>query len=134
MATLTNAWADHFYNLVNKGIAPPSLTGGVFLRLFTADPGDGGSFTNEVTGGSYTGQDITAKMSTPTNGSGTTTSAINFSNMPGVTVSHWAKCKSAAAKVDADEMIEHGALNASVILLAGQTFTVAIGDLDSIAN
>lgn len=131
MATLTTAWANHIYNLVNLGTAPPTLTG-VYLRLFTADPTDAGSFTNEVTGGSYLGQDITSAMTGPTNGAGTSDSNISFADMPATTVSHWAKCKSAAS-TGADEMIERDAFAAPIVVDAGQTLLVPVGDLNSTA-
>lgn len=132
MATLTTSWANHIYNLVNRATAPPALTG-VFLRLFTADPTATGSFTNEVAGGSYTGQNIVAAMGAPTAGVGTSTSTITFTGMPAVTVTHWGKCKSAAA-TGADEMLERGALAAPVSVAAGQPFTIAVGDLDATAS
>lgn len=134
MATLTNAWANHIYNLVNLGTAPPSLGGHVYLRLFTASPTDAGSFANEVAGGTYTGQDIAGAMGAPTNGVGTSTAMVTFTGMPAVTCTHWAKCKSAAGTLDADEMIEHGALAANVVCSAGQTVVVLTGDLDSTAD
>lgn len=134
MANLSYAWADHIYNLLNLGTAPPDLSGGVFLRLFTASPGGGGSFTNEVAGGSYTGQDITGAMGAPTNGAGTSTGAVTFTDMPSVTVGYWAKCKSAAGTIDADEMIEYGSLVAPITVLAGQPFVINIGDLDASAT
>lgn len=134
MGTLTNAWADHLYNLVNLGTAPPALTSHVYLRLFTADPTDAGSFTDEVTGGSYAGQDIAGSMGAPTNGAGTSDAMVTFTAMPACTVTHWAKCKTAAGTLDADEMIEHGALAAPVVVSLGQNIVVLVGDLDSTAD
>lgn len=133
MATLTNAWANHVYNLVNLGTAPPVLTG-VYLRLFTADPTDAGSFTNEVAGGTYTGQDISGSMGAPANGVGTSTGLVTFLGMPAATITHWAKCKTAAGTIDADEMIEHGALAAPVSVAEGQSVVILAGDLDSTAD
>lgn len=129
MATLTSAWADHIYNLVNLGTAPPAVTG-VYLRLFTDDPTAAGSFADEVAGGSYTGQDITGAMSAPTDGAGTSTGDVTFAAMPAVLVSHWAKCQSAAG-TGTDEMIEFGALSVPITVGAGAPLTVTTGDLDS---
>jgi hypothetical protein len=122
---------QYCYNLLNKGVAPPALSSAVYLRLFTADPTAAGSFTAEVTGGSYTGQNIVSAMGTPTNGVGTSTAIVTYAGMPAVTVSHWAKCRTAAGTTDPDEMIERGPLSAPVTLTAGQPFDVPISDLDS---
>jgi hypothetical protein len=131
MPTRTTAWANNIYNLLNRATAPPALTA-IYLRLCTADPGATGTIANEVTGGSYTGQNIVSAMGAPTNGVGTSTAAITFTAMPAVTVTHWAKCKTATGTA-ADEVIEHGPLAAPVVVPAGQAFTVSSGDLDATA-
>lgn len=131
MATLTTAWADHVYNLVNRGVLPPALAGAVYLRLFTADPGSAGVFSAEVTGGGYTGQNIATVMGPPSNGSGTSTGVVLFTNMPAVVVAYWAKCRTPAGRTAPDEMIEHGPVTPAVTVTAGQTFAVAVADLDA---
>lgn len=131
MANLTNAWANTLYDLVNRAIAPPSVTT-VYLRLFTSDPGAAGSFASEVTGGSYAAQPISALMAVPSNGVGVSTASITFPSMPAVTVSHWAKCITSTG-TGVTDMIEHGPLAAPVPVTAGQPFVIAAGDLSATA-
>jgi hypothetical protein len=47
-----------------------AMPSAVYLALFTASPGDSGSLTNEVTGGSYARIEITSKMSVFNSGTG----------------------------------------------------------------
>lgn len=127
MATLSTPWSNYVYDLINRAVAPPALTD-IYLRLFTGDPGDSGTPSNEVTGGSYTGQAITATMDAPTDGAGANTDSVVFPDMPACTVTHWAKCTSAAGST-ASTVIEHDALDPAVVLAAGVSFIVPIGEL-----
>lgn len=133
MATLTDAWANHIYDLVNRATAPPALTD-VYLRLHTDDPTAAGSFADEVSGGSYTGQAIASAMGAPTAGTGSNTTQIDFADMPAAVVTHWSKCKTAAGTVDSDEMIEFGAFATPASVTGGATLPVLVGDLDSTAD
>lgn len=55
-----------------------------FLALHDGDPGETGA--NEVTGGSYARQEVTAKLGASSGGAVTTTADVEFATMPGVTV------------------------------------------------
>lgn len=115
---LGNELLDHV--LRNSAYTPPAT---VYLSLHTADPGLTGA--NQVTGGSYARQalavDAAASKATQN------TAAEAFTGMPAVTVTHvgiW-------DAVSAGNFLWGGALAASkTIANAGDTFTIAIGDLD----
>lgn len=129
MANLTNVWRNEIYNLVALAAAPNALTA-LYLRLHDADPTAAGSFADEITGGSYTGKRVDNIMGAPTNGVGTNGTQVDFTGMPASTVSHWSICKSAAGTVDGDEMVQYGAFGSPIIVGAGATFSVLVGDLD----
>jgi hypothetical protein len=64
------------------GKAGFSMPAAVYVALFTASPGDGGSFANEVGGGSYVRQEATTKLSTfnLSTGIAANTVSIDFPN------------------------------------------------------
>lgn len=129
MATLTTAYQNYIYNYLNRAVAPVTISN-VYLRLFTGSPGVGASFAQEVVGGSYTGKLISNIMSTPQDGLGSLTTSVAYASMPACTVTHWAKCRNATGTA-ADEMIEQGPMAAPIVVSAGGTLTLAIGDLTS---
>jgi len=57
----------------------------VYVGLFTASPGDAGSLTNEVVGGSYARVEITSKLGAfnLATGIATNTSTVDFANPTG---------------------------------------------------
>ena len=71
----TNAMEDHLLNYLLLDVVPPVL-GTVYLALFTADPTESGSYTNEVTGGAYARQEVT--FATPVDGTCSNSSVISF--------------------------------------------------------
>lgn len=111
-ATL-NAMADAIGNAV------PLAGGTITVSLHTADPGSTG--TNEITGGSYARQTATFGT-TASGGSIANTVALNFTSMPAATVSHIGIWSGATFRAGA-------ALTAPQSVSAGQTFTMAIGQL-----
>lgn len=116
---LENKLLDHVLK-----VAAFTVPTNVFVALYTTATTDAGGGT-EVTGGSYARQ--TCNTWTAAVGGATSNSAsINFSNMPAATVTHVALWDA----VTAGNMLFHGALTASQVVSAGQTFTFAIGDID----
>lgn len=98
-----------------------TMTSGAYLSLHTADPGATGA--NEVTGGSYA---RLACAITVTNKTATNDAAEDFTGMPAATVTHvgiWSASSGGTFRFG-------GALTSSQAVLAGQTFTIAAGDLD----
>lgn len=105
-------------------IAAFTMPSGLYVALFTTATTDAGGGT-EVVGGSYARQSVTMGAGSAANERSNST-PVNFPNMPAVTVTH-------AAIFDAltvGNMLWHGALNSSVVMVLGNTFNFAIGDID----
>lgn len=120
---LENALLDHV--LRNTALTSPTT---VYVALFTDTAStaelEAGTLTNEVSGGSYARQ--SAAFDAPAGGATANSAGISFTDMPAVTVSY-------VAVMDAEttgEVLFHGALTTSRTLNAGDTFTIAAGDLD----
>lgn len=120
---LENELLDHV--LTNSSFTSPT---NVYVALFTdaASAGEleAGTLTNEVTGGSYARQSVT--FAAASGGATSNTGAISFTDMPAGTVAY-------VAVMDAltiGNVLFHGALSANKTLNAGDTFTIATGDLD----
>jgi hypothetical protein len=95
----------------------------LYVALYTVAPSDSGGGT-EVVGGSYARQSAT--FAAAVSGATSNTNALNYTNMPGVTVV-------AAAILDAvsaGNLLFHGSLTAPVVVSAGNSFNFAIGELD----
>lgn len=93
-----------------------------YISLHTADPGETGA--SEVTGGSYARQ--SASFGAAADGAVANDVAIEFTLMPAETITH-------VGVWDADtagNFLWGGALAASKTTNAGDTFQIAIGDLD----
>lgn len=108
--------------MVDALVNAAALAGGTIqISLHTADPA--GTGANEVVGGSYARQ--TATFGTAASGGSiANTGALNFTNMPAVTITHIGIWSGAGPTFIAD-----AALTASQSVSAGQTFVMAIGNL-----
>lgn len=117
---LEDALLDHV--LGNTAFTQPAS---VEVALFTSDSGDleSNSVANEVDGGSYSRQ--TATFGAASGGSASNDADISFTDMPAETVTHVAVMDGSS-----DDVLFHGELTASKTLNAGDTFTIATGDLD----
>lgn len=108
----------------------------VYLALFTADPTDTGSVTNELTSPGYARQSIAGLFSaaTGTNGTSSNTSEINFAAATG----DWDGVTHVGFMVSdvetTDDMMSNIQLDASITILNGQTFTFAVGSLTLVAD
>ncbi len=112
------------------GKAGYAMPAAVYLGLFTASPGDAGSLTNEVTGGSYTRQELTSKMGAfnLATGIAINTAAIDFPNP----TADWGTITYAGV-IDASgagNMLYYEALpSARTVLTGGRHVQFAIGTL-----
>lgn len=97
-----------------------------YLSLHTDDPGETGA--NEVTGGSYARQ--AATFDAAANGATANSGAINFTSMPGVTVTHVGLWDASSN----GNFLWGGAATASKVVNAGDTYQVGAGDLDITLN
>jgi hypothetical protein len=79
-AVICTAWG----NQILSYWFDPSIT--LYVALFTAEPGLGGSIANEVTGGSYARQAST--FSTPSSKISSNNSILSFPNMPESYLTH----------------------------------------------
>ena len=102
----------------------------VYLALFTADPGETGTLTNEVTNANaYARVEISSKFSAAANETSSNTTEIAFVQATGSwgTVTHIGLMDSGTHA--AGNMIYHGQLTASKDVGNGDTFKIAVGDL-----
>ena len=108
----------------------------VYLALFTADPTDTGSVVNELTSSGYARQSIAGVYSAATGTTGTVsnTSEINFAIATGDwdAVTHVGFMESDVETTD--DMMSNIQLDASIVILNGQTFTFAVGSLTLVAQ
>ena len=96
----------------------------VYLSLHTADPAEDGSGA-EVSGGSYARQAITFNAAHATNGTIDNSSAEEFTNMPGCTVTHIGIWDAASS----GNLLFYGAVTASKAVASGDTISLAAGAL-----
>lgn len=123
---LENEVLDH---VLGKGardfVSPPAL----FIALFTADPGEASSFTNEVaTTFGYARTAVT--FAAASSGSAATSATVTFPTASGGsfgTVTHLAIVDSATHQ--AGNQLFYGALTASKTVADGDTFTIQSGQL-----
>lgn len=126
MASMTDYLEDNLRDHVLRGIAYTSPAA-VFLRLFTTATTDAGGGT-EVTGGSYTGKVVAFAAGSAGSGAADNSAAIDFTNMPAVTVTHAAIYDAAVA----GNMLLHAPLSSPKTVGAGDTLSFAVGDIDVI--
>ena len=122
MAAISNYLEDKLLDHVMRNTALTSPTT-VYLALFSSNPTDAGSGT-QVSGGSYARQAITCGASS--SGTISNSAEISFTVMPAVTVTHIGVYDASTS----GNLLFHGALSSSKAVDAGDTFKIAIGDLD----
>ena len=108
----------------------------VYVALFTADPGETGSFTNEVPVGSggtataYARQSVTFAAASSPGGSASSNATVTFPTATPTgygTVTHIAIVDNPTA--GSGNVLFFGALTASKVVDAGDTFTIQSGSL-----
>lgn len=99
---------------------------GLYIQLHSGDPGPNGT-ANVIAGVSRVQANLAAATTVGTDRVRDNSAILNFTGMPVGAVSHWTAWTLAAAGVFRDS----GTINpAKTIANAGDTFTVAAGDLD----
>jgi len=119
---MTTFLKNALYNNVlrNTNYVPPTT---VFLALFTTPTTNAGGGI-EVSGGSYARPAVA--FTAPVDGVGANTALLNYTNMPSVTVTHAALMSAAVGGT----MLMHAALVSPRTIAAGDSITIAIGDVD----
>jgi hypothetical protein len=107
-----------------------AMPSAVYLALFTSSPGDAGSQTNEVAGGSYVRQEVTTKMGafSLATGIATNTIVVNFPNP----TADWGTITYAGIidAVSSGNMLYYEALpSPRTVLTGGRHVQFAIGSL-----
>lgn len=128
MAAFSDYLEDHiidFFLRNNAATFTPPAT--VYVALFTADPGEGNTFTNEVpnTPNTYARQSVT--FNAPSGGATANAGDVVFADMPAVTVTHVALVDTVTHATG--NILYKGALTASKVVNAGDTFKIVAGDL-----
>lgn len=114
--SLANAWLNTLRNV-------SAVYSAVYLSLHTADPGETGA--NEVSGGSYTRQQIPL-ANAASNKTLSSSADVTFNNMPAVTVTHvgvWTGTGSGAT------LLWTGALTQSRTLQSGDALVFPAGNI-----
>lgn len=113
------------------GVTPYTFPTTVYLALFSANPTDTGSVTNELSGGNYNRVALTAKFTAAsgTTGVSSNTAQIIFptANADWLAASYIGIMESGTP--GADDMLIWGALAGSVTVLNTEVFTILIGNL-----
>ena len=122
MAALVQVEATALLNASFGKVTFSAPTTPMMLRLMTAN-GSATSAGTQVTGGTYTPQNLTTALGTAASGSITTTGIINFTLMPAVTVVGVEVWDSAGTPVRK----WFGALTTSQTTNSGDTVSFAIG-------
>ena len=110
----TNSYITETLNLI-KNNTP-------YLALYTSSPNAGGGGT-EVSGGSYARQSVA--FGAISSGSMSNTSVVTFTNLPAVTITHFAVLSASTAGT----MRVYGALNASAAVISGDQVQFPIGSI-----
>lgn len=119
---LTDTYENAVLDWLNPGQAAPTRpTSPLTVALLTAAGSDSAAGT-EVVGGSYARQNVT--LSAAAGGATSNTNLISFTNMPAATVTSLAIYENGGGR------IWHGTLTAPKTVNLGDTFQIAIGDLD----
>ena len=102
----------------------PSARTAIYLALYTSDPTINNIGT-EVSGGSYARKAITVDTDSDGDGSVKNTAAITFTNMPAVTVTHFAVFDA----LTGGNPIMYDTFPIPAQMSAGETFTIDVGNL-----
>lgn len=130
MANLTDGYEIELLNGLT-GETPLTTPTTVYLALFTADPTDTGSVTNELTGGAYARTALTGAFPTATGTAGTVANDVQI-DFPTATadwsqVTHVGFMKAGTSAV-ADMMLWI-TLESPITILDTQVFSFSVGNL-----
>lgn len=122
---LENKLLDHTLRNVTYTAATTVYTA-LFTSTATTTQLEQGTYTNEVTGGSYARQAST--FAAAASGATSNSAQLSWSNMPAATVAYVAICDTSTANTG--NVLYWGALTANKTLNSGDTFIIATNDLD----
>lgn len=123
---LENEVLDH---VLGKGLRDFTSPASLYIALFTADPGEASSYTNEVPN-SYSYSRTAVTFAAASSGSAATSATVTFPTASGGswgTVTHIAIVDSGTH--GAGNQLFYGALTASKTVADGDTFTIQSGQL-----
>lgn len=123
--SISNTWENEILDHVFNNAAAPAITT-VFVSLHTGTgPGETGA--NECTGGGYARQ--SGAFGNASAGAVSNTATIDFTNMPSATITFVGIWSSSTATASAN-FVWGGALTTNKSTNAGDTFRLAVGNLD----
>jgi len=125
MMSFTNTYETHVLNYVFTATSVTRPTAW-YIGLFTADPTDTGSTSNEISGNGYARTAVTFSVS---NDLATNTAAVEFPVASGGnwgTISHIGVMTASSG----GDMIVHSALTTAKAINDGDVFRIPTGDLD----
>jgi len=123
--SFTNTYETHVLNYVFTATSVTRPTAW-YIGLFTADPTDTGSTSNEISGNGYARTAVTFSVS---NDLATNTAAVEFPVASGGnwgTISHIGVMTASSG----GDMIVHSALTTAKAINDGDVFRIPTGDLD----
>lgn len=121
MAGFSNYLENELLDQVLRNSAAPAI-GNVYVSLHSGDPGETGIW--EITGGSYAR--ASGAFDAASNGASANSNLLSYTNMPALTVTHVGLYDASAA----GNFLGGGSLSVSKTTNSGDTFQIAIGDLD----
>ena len=127
--SLTNAFETHTLNYLLNATSVTRPTAW-YVGLFTADPTDTGSLSNEISGNSYARRPVAFSVSGAV---ATNSAAVEFAAATG---GNWGTITHIGV-IDAStsgNMIVHSALAVSKAINVGDVFRIPTGDLDIAAS
>lgn len=123
--SISNTWENEILDHIFNNSAAPAVTT-PYVSLHTgAGPGETGA--NEVAGGSYARQ--SGGFGAAAAGAVSNTATIDFTNMPSATITYVGIWSSSTATASAN-FVWGGALTTNKTTNSGDTFRIAIGNLD----
>lgn len=124
--SISNQWENEILDhIFNNATAPAVAT--PWVSLHGGDPGETGA--NEITAGTHTYARQSGAFGNAAAGAVANTAALSWTDMPADTITHVGIWSSSTATASSN-FVWGGALTASKVVNAGDTFQIGIGDLD----
>lgn len=126
MAALSNYLENKLIDHVLRNTAYTTPGTSIYLSLHTGSPGEANDGANEVSGGSYARQQVSA-WDAPSNGVTQNTNVIEFPEATGSwgTITHVGIYDASTS----GNLLFHGAANSSVAIASGDIYRIKIGNL-----
>jgi hypothetical protein len=128
--SISNTWEVEILDHIFNNAAAPAVAA-PWISLHTADPGETGA--NEVTAGTKTYTRQSGAFGAAAAGAVSNSASLTWSSMPAASVKFVGVWNSSTATASAS-FIWGGAMTTTKVVGAGDTFKIAIGDLDVTLN